>query len=203
MAERRIRWLRIIIVILALLTLMYLMRPETTGMVVQVNTNDTVNAAGVNATANETTTDTEPPDPYLNITRPGHYNFSVIFDYKIMFMGYDINESLLYPNDTFEVTYYWKALDDMDKDYKAFVHFTDENERILFQQDHLPPIQTSKWSQGDIVKGNYTIKIPENTNGTIKLGLGWWYPKTGGRLKIENIAHKYNKVIIGEIKVRG
>ncbi len=198
MAERRIRWVRVIIVILVLLALVYVIRPETTGMVVQVSINDT----GVNATANETR-DIEAPDPYVNITRPGHYNYSVIFGYKIMFMGYDINESLLYPNDTFEVTYYWKALDAMDEDYMVFVHFTDENERILFQQDHLPPIQTSKWLLGDIVKENYTIKVPENVNGTIKIGLGLWYPKTGRRLKIENIVHKYNKVIIGEIKVRG
>ncbi len=198
MAERRIRRVRVIIVILVLLALVCVLRPETTGMVVQVSINDTVNSTGVNTTANETT-DIEEPDPYVNITRLGHYNYSVIFGYKIMFMGYDINETLLRPNDTFEVTYYWKALDEMDKDYKVFVHFTDEKERILFQQDHLPPIQTSKWSQGDIVKGNYTIKVPENVTGTIKIGLGLWYPKTGRRLDTITID---NKIIVGTIKVK-
>ena len=89
MAERRIRWVRVVIVIFVLLALVCVMRPETTGMVVQVSINDTVNATGVNTTANETTY-IEAPDPYVDITRPGHYNYSVIFGYKIMFMGYDI-----------------------------------------------------------------------------------------------------------------
>ncbi|MFH1126723.1 MAG: hypothetical protein V1718_01295, partial [archaeon] len=153
MGKRKIKWVRVIIVSIVLLSLMYLMKPANVGNVVGVS-------------MNESPDDIEPGEeilarePYINITRPGHHNFSVIFDYKIMFMGYDINETLLSPNDTFEITYYWKALDKMDEDYVVFVHFTDEKGRILFQGDHLPPVQTSQWGGTSIIRESYTIKVP-------------------------------------------
>lgn len=191
MAKRRIRWDRLIIVTLIFLSILYVMRPETTGKAVDITISDN--------TTNETGTKMI-TDPYTNMTRPGHHNFSALFGYEIMFMGYDINETILRPNETFEITYYWKALDKMDKDYVVFVHFTDNNNRILFQQDHMPPLQTSRWSPGDIINETYTIKVPENVNGTINLGLGWWYPPTGKRLDIQNIEQNDNKLIIGIIK---
>ena len=183
MAKRKIRWARVIIVTLIFLAMLYVMRPEKTG-----NITDDLSAKK-EATA---------IDPYINMTRPGYHNFSAIFGYEIMFMGYDVNETILHPNETFEITYHWKALDKMDKDYIVFVHFTDNNNRILFQQDHMPPIQTSKWSPGDIINETYTIRVPENINGTIDIGIGWWYPSTGKRLNTEN---QDNKLIIGQIKI--
>lgn len=194
MTKRRIRWERVIIATLIFLVILYVMRPETTGKAVDIiisnNTNNT-----------DTKEETTIINPYTNITRPGYHNFSAIFGYEIMFMGYEINETILRPNETFEITYRWKSLGKMDKDYVVFVHFTDDKNRILFQQDHMPPIPTSRWSPGDIINESYTIKIPENVNGTIDIGIGWWYPPTGKRLKIENIKTQDNKIVIGKIKI--
>jgi len=150
---------------------------------------------------NETEIYTEPDvsDPYENITLPSHYNFSVIFGYKIMFMGYDINETLLRPNDTFEITYYWKALDKIDKHYAVFVHFTDKNGKILFQDDHDPPLKTIFWEMATIYNETRIITVPSNINTQeADLKVGWWNPQTGQRVIIQ---HKNNILGLGKIKI--
>ncbi len=186
--KRRIRMTRVIIVTLLLLSVVYIATPHPTGNVVQI-------------TINDTRIDTEPEisDPYKNISFPGHHNFSVIFDYKIMFQGYDINETLLRPNDTFEITYYWKALDKIDKDYAVFVHFTDLEGKILFQDDHDPPLKTTFWQTATIYNETRTVKVPSNIKPQeAGLKVGWWHPKTGQRLIIQE---KNNILTIGKIKI--
>ncbi|MFH1432774.1 MAG: hypothetical protein ABIG84_06180 [archaeon] len=192
MGKRKIKWVRVIIVSIVLLSLMYLMKPANVGYVVLTNRNETPTYTGQDEGL-------QVLDPYANITRPGHHNFSVIFDYKIMFMGYDINETLLHPNDIFEITYYWKALDNMDKDYVVFVHFTDEDGRILFQGDYAPEPKTTLWKTGEIYKNVQIHKVPNNLmpqNTYIRLG--WWHPPTGKRIDINT---KENIVTVGTGRV--
>lgn len=185
--KRRIRMMRVIIVVLLLLSIICIATPHPTGNVVQISINET-----------EIDTEPEVSDPYENITLPGHHNFSVIFDYKIMFMGYDINETRLRPNDTFEITYYWKALDKIDKDYAVFVHFTDHDGKILFQDDHYPVLRTTFWEMATIYNETRIITLPQSIKPQIlNINMGWWNHQTDQRLIIQE---KNNILTIGKIK---
>jgi len=186
--KRRIRMMRVIIVVLLLLSIICIATPHPTGNVVQISINET-----------EIYTEPEVSDPYENISFPGHHNFSVIFDYKIMFLGYDINETLLRPNDTFEITYYWKALDKIGKDYAVFVHFTDSDGKILFQDDHYPALKTKFWEMATIYNETRQITLPPSIKPQIlNINMGWWNHQTDQRLIIQE---KNNILAIGKIKI--
>lgn len=59
------------------------------------------------------------------------------------------------PGCGFMIIYRWQAVP-MNKDYTVFVHFVDKDGKTVLQDDHKPPIPTSKWSGG--VK--YTRNVP-------------------------------------------
>ncbi|MBN2314409.1 MAG: glycoside hydrolase family 16 protein [Sedimentisphaerales bacterium] len=59
------------------------------------------------------------------------------------------------PGCGFKITYRWRAAP-LDKDYTVFVHFVDEDGKIVFQDDHQPLMPTSQWS-GDV---EYTRDVP-------------------------------------------
>ena len=186
--KRRIRITRVIIVILLLLSIVCIATPHPTGNMVQI----TINETGIY-------TESDVSEPYENISFPGHHNFSVIFDYKIMFPGYDINETLLRPNDTFEIIYYWKALDKIDKDYTVFVHFTDQDGKILFQDDHDPLLKTTFWEMATIYNESRIIIVPPNVKPQIlNINVGWWNHQTGQRIIMQE---KNNMLSIGRIKI--
>lgn len=61
------------------------------------------------------------------------------------------------PKAGFRITYCWKTVP-MDKDYLVFVHFLDKDGKIILQDDHKPPIPTSKWE--GLVEYTHTIPLP-------------------------------------------
>lgn len=152
------------------------------------------------STYNHTNTTTE-QDIYeiYNITRPGHHKMLVLFDYKIAFLGYDINQTILRPNNTFEITYYWKALDEIDKDYMVFVHFTNKKGQNLFQGDYYPDSKTTQWKTDQIYKSTQMRKIPKDIETQeVDIRLGWYYPQTGVRLDTYT---QNNRIIVGKMRV--
>ena len=127
-----------------------------------------------------------------NMTSPMHYKMFILFDYKIAFLGYDINQTILHANDTFEITYYWKAIDEIDKDYVVFVHFTDEKGKILFQGDYAPEVKTTEWELGKVYKKTQVKRIPEELKSQyIYIQSGWYYPETGKRLNVDTADNRF------------
>ncbi len=75
------------------------------------------------------------------------------------------------PGGGFRITYRWQAVP-LDKNYKVFVHFVDKNEQIVFQDDHEPPVPTSKWES--LVKYTHTIPLEKwevDDEHTVYVGL--------------------------------
>jgi hypothetical protein len=63
-----------------------------------------------------------------------------------------------------EITYLWKMRENFkgfNKNYKIYVHFWGKNEKILFQDDHYPPIPTTQWTKDKEVKYTRKIYIPK------------------------------------------
>lgn len=133
------------------------------------------------------------------ITRPR----VCIFDKKIAFLGYDLSPGVVAPGYKFQVTYYWKSLDYVEKDYTVFVHVIDSRGRIVFQQDHKPPVPTSKWVPGDIISEKYDVPVPSNVNeSTYRIRFGLYDVLSGKRMPLSGRSARNNAPYLSQITVR-
>jgi len=128
----------------------------------------------------------------------------VSFDDKIAFLGYDIDAAVLSAGDKFHINYYWKCMEEVDEDYRVFVHVTDIDDNIVFQQDHEMPLRTSLLKKGDVVMEEYDVRVPSNIeNGVYLMKIGL-YDK-GGRVRLPIVAGKFidssSRAIIARIDV--
>jgi tetratricopeptide (TPR) repeat protein len=140
----------------------------------------------------------------------------VIFGDSIKFIGYDLSpigvrdkdKSEISGGKSFQITYYWKAIGRIKKDWMAFVHFLGPDGKIAFQNDH--PLYSgynysSDWVKGEIYKERFLVEIPEDAMpGNYRIVIGLWDPKTGERLKVkEGLLKKMTEITIGELRFLG
>jgi len=105
-----------------------------------------------------------------------------------------------------EVQYKWKTASDfakIDSDYTIFVHFWHKN-NLLFQDDHLPSVPTTKWEPGKEYSYVRKIYIPTfidefdpEFKGTesLRLNVGFYSPyDRSGKSKMEVMERKLNVV---------
>lgn len=89
-----------------------------------------------------------------------------VFNGEIELIGYDVTPEPAAPGQTVRVTFYWRALDDVNDDWQVFVHLEDELRRAPRRiADHWPAggrYHTSAWRQGDIVKDAWTFVAPRD-----------------------------------------
>lgn len=127
----------------------------------------------------------------LSASQPSpQFPMSVNFANKVELLGYDLTKGEKGIDGTkFHVTYYWRCLEGMDKDYTVFVHITTDREgkEIVAQQDHDPVhgrYPTSQWKKGEMIKETYSFWIPsEVPKGVYSLRIGFYKPELG-RLKV-------------------
>lgn len=126
-----------------------------------------------------------------------------IYDNKIQFMGYNLDKTTVEKGKSFRITYFWKSLGQVDVNYTIFVHFIDENGRIMFQQDHEPAYgiyATSNWNRGEIIKEDYEVRAPKEVpDGNYRIRIGLYDQNTGFRLRLLD---GENSLIIGSIKIK-
>lgn len=131
----------------------------------------------------------------------------VIFGDTIEFIGYDIDKKEIAPGKSFHITYYWKAVGRVKKDWIAFVHFIDPEDNIDFQNDH--PIYSGyndsrSWIKGEIYKERFRVKVPEDARpGDYRIVIGLCDPKTGERLKVTaGLLKRGDEMAIGELRIK-
>ncbi len=98
------------------------------------------------------------------------------------------------PGKAFKITYNWRAVP-LDRDYSVFVHIADANGVTLFQDDHAPPVATSKWAGP--VSYTRTVDVPATAPSgryTIFAGLYAALPNNAGW---ENEALLAGKGVVG------
>ncbi|MEA3342979.1 MAG: DUF1616 domain-containing protein [archaeon] len=133
------------------------------------------------------------------ISRPRVY----IFDEKIAFLGYDLNPTVVAPGHKFQLTYYWKSLDTVQKDYTIFVHVIGSGGKIVFQHDHRPPTPTSGWMPGDIISEKYDVFVPSHINdSTYRIRFGLYDASTGNRMPLSGRSARNNAPYLGQIIVK-
>ena len=71
----------------------------------------------------------------------------------------------------------------VEEDYRVFVHFLDDNEDLMWEADHDPPVQTSKWQSRQVVSYTRRATIPMYPYiGEVTVAVGLYSPTTGERL---------------------
>jgi hypothetical protein len=109
--------------------------------------------------------------------------------HQLKLVGYHVERSTHRRGDTIDVTLYWLALQDMDQDYKVFVHLTDEHvTRLVSQSDRWPVYNfspTTKWEPGEIVWDRHRIPIPpDEPPGAYQLDAGAYLLETMQNLEV-------------------
>jgi len=127
----------------------------------------------------------------------------------VKLLGYSLDRSVYHPGDTVSVSLYWIALQEMSKDYKVFLHLTDQEEsRLIDQSDRWPVYNfspTTRWQTGEIVVDRHTLQIPEQESpGTCHLLTGMYLLDTMQNLDIldENSAPQGNRILLSEVVVQ-
>jgi hypothetical protein len=106
---------------------------------------------------------------------------------KVQLLGYNI-ESGFRPGDGIHLTLFWRALQEMEKDYTVFTHLVNGEGNIWGQKDN-PPVDgfypTIQWEKGEIVRDQYDLIIPSDAfPGSYWLEVGMYLAETGERLAI-------------------
>ncbi len=107
---------------------------------------------------------------------------------RIAFLGYEVDPQIAQPGGTLRVTVRWQALSRMDRDYTAFIHFTDEEGRLWTQDDRLLQDNhrlTSTWRPATVVKQEFQLQLPPDLpSGEYNLVVGVYHWETGERLPV-------------------
>jgi hypothetical protein len=111
---------------------------------------------------------------------------NIKFGDQIQLLGYDLDTSTAAPGGQLRVTFYWKALQAIDRNYVVFTHLIDAAGQQQGQRDSMPVdgrYPTPLWQQGEIVADTYTIDIdPRALGGDYTLDFGWYHSDDGARL---------------------
>ncbi|OGW53965.1 MAG: hypothetical protein A2Y81_10935 [Nitrospirae bacterium RBG_13_43_8] len=112
----------------------------------------------------------------------------VNYEGKVKLLGITVNKL---SKDQLKVSYFWQILGDPGAYNKVFVHFTDSNNKSLFQDDHtLCQRESFGDLKGKFIQETDMVNFPSDAAGkeiSVKIGL---YTPSGigasGRLKIES-----------------
>ena len=113
------------------------------------------------------------------------------FDGKIELIGYDVPEHRPSPGGALEVTFYWRALAEMDEDYSVFVHVLRQDGTLHVQGDG-PPLNndypTSHWSPGEVLVDEHVLSLEDGLPVGAYMVVGLYRLSDGTRLPVHNTA---------------
>jgi len=105
-----------------------------------------------------------------------------------------------------EMSYQWMIGPQMApllKDYTVFVHFLDQEGKLIFTDDHTPPLPTSQWEPGGRVEYQRTLFIPLSpVVGEIEVKVGLYDLESGERLTLVGKDEKGDRAyLVGRVKI--
>jgi hypothetical protein len=108
------------------------------------------------------------------------------------------------------IAFQWQVHRSMNRDYKTFVHFVDQNqlkvhEGIAFQSDTAPAQRTSQWSPGkNVSEGPVAVRIPSSVaDGTYSMRMGLYDPQSGSRVPLAGVDDGDMRYVVGYLTVSG
>ncbi len=104
------------------------------------------------------------------------------FGDQMRLLGYDLSRE----EGELRLGLYWQALQQMEEDYRVFVHLFDPATEVIVAQDDAMPQQnqypTSWWAEGEVVSDVVIISLKDVPPGRYRLALGVYDPQTMDRL---------------------
>jgi 4-amino-4-deoxy-L-arabinose transferase-like glycosyltransferase len=104
----------------------------------------------------------------------------VIFGDRVSLLGYRVCQSTSENGRELTLTFYWRAEQDLELDYSAFVHLVGGANEVLAQGDaglgSHRDYASSAWWVGDIVPSQHTLRLPPRLplGSEIRVGLYFW-----------------------------
>jgi hypothetical protein len=115
------------------------------------------------------------------------YKVGARFDDKIELVGFDVSEPIEAGKPA-TFTWYWKVLDEVDKNWKIFVHFDSTVKPLRQNLDHVPidgMYPTSRWKKGQVIKDVQTVTMRNDMPaGPAVPYIGFW--RGTDRMKVTN-----------------
>ena len=103
----------------------------------------------------------------------------------------------------FSITYRWTVSGPVKSDWPVFVHFTDAQGKILFQNDHAASPSMDQWQPGEVLQGPFKVTVPAGLEGTFDIRLGMFNrDATGSRAALLGEDDGEHRYLLGKIKVR-
>jgi hypothetical protein len=98
-----------------------------------------------------------------------------------------------------DITYRFVVAPDarFDQDYRVMMHVVDTDEEMIWNDDHTPPVPTSRWKPGETVEYTRTIFVPVYPYvGEASIQIGLYSTATQKRLPLagENVGQRAYKV---------
>ncbi|MEA3407913.1 MAG: glycosyltransferase family 39 protein, partial [Chloroflexota bacterium] len=122
----------------------------------------------------------------ISESNPLEHQLSVILGNIIELVGYEIHPPSIQPGQSTYVTLYWRALENVEKDYSVFVHMMDEDRNLVAQSDSFPlegRYPTSQWRQGNLLGDRHTLVVPTDASvESYHLAVGMYLLETMERL---------------------
>ncbi len=113
---------------------------------------------------------------------------SVSFADQIDLLGYSLNDRVLMPGQSLNLTLFWSPRGRPSRDYTVFVHLLDSQEQIRGQADSPPRAgmyPTSLWNFGEVIADSHTLSLaPDLPPGEYRLAIGLYEFDTGQRVWI-------------------
>jgi hypothetical protein len=109
----------------------------------------------------------------------------------------DVNVPPLQADSTVTVTLLWQDIAPFGDDYKVFVHVIDAQNKIWAQHDSQPQNgsrPTMGWQRGELLRDPYTLTIPADAPGGLRVETGLYRSGDGQRLQT---AHGDDHVVAG------
>jgi hypothetical protein len=104
---------------------------------------------------------------------------------NIKLLGYDEQQTIEAEQRVIQL--FWQAIDTPPADYTVFLQLLDANNQIIIQQDSQPQhglAPTGSWTDGEIIRDEYTISFAPNSEQNYRLIVGMYSPETGERLPV-------------------
>lgn len=125
-----------------------------------------------------------PPVEALFIPHPLRADFTAP-DRTLRLLGYAGGEATLHPGEKLPVTLFWQALGPGERDYVLTLQLQDGQGKLWGLAETPGPYPTSRWSAGELVKGQYEVRLPPDApDGEYTLLVGLFDPATRVRLAV-------------------
>ncbi|MEZ4265086.1 MAG: carbohydrate-binding family 9-like protein [Myxococcota bacterium] len=109
---------------------------------------------------------TEAPTPQIPV--------NAVLDGKVRLIGVDLSSPSVKVGGSFDVTWYWEALEDLGGSWKIFVHFEAPGKRGVFDHQAVGELYPlARWKKGEIIKDVQKITVGSDfPTATAKLFVG-------------------------------